>query len=279
MRFVFRLFGFGLLALILLVVAAGFFLDRGARAAVEKGVSYALGVPTSAGSVSVRPMQGSLGISELAISNPAGFSEHAFLRLDKAALSVQLSSLMKDVVEVPSLELSGIQLHLEGRGAKTNYGAILDNLKRLGSPAGTKPSPPSAEQGTQKRFIVHDLLIRNTTVEGDFSLASPLGNLANTKTAVNVPEIHLKDVGNGKSLSLPELSAQILKALLEAAASGNIPGLAGDITKDLQQSLSNLEKQAHEIEKGVEDALKGLNSGSTPKDVDNALKGVFKKKN
>ena len=114
MRFVFRLFGFGLLALILLVVAAGFFLDRGARAAVEKGVSYALGVPTSAGSVSVRPMQGSLGISELAISNPAGFSEHAFLRLDKAALSVQLSSLMKDVVEVPSLELSGIQLHLEG---------------------------------------------------------------------------------------------------------------------------------------------------------------------
>ncbi len=262
MRFVIRLVAIGLLLLVVLGVAAAFLLDRGARIAVEKGVSYALAVPTTAGSVSIRPLQGSVGLADLSIANPKGFSDQSFLKMDKAAMNVRLSSLMSDVVEVPSLELSGINLRLEGRGAKTNYAAILDNLKRLDTPADPNKQPDLNTQGSQKRFIVHDLTIRKVTIEADYALDSPLGNLASTKAAVSLPEIHLKDVGNGKSLTLAELSAQILQALLQAAASGNIPGLSGSVAKDLKSNLSGLEVKAKEIEKEVKDALKDL--GKSP---------------
>jgi len=257
MRVVIRLVAIALVVLLLLGVAAALFLDRGARIAVEKGVTYAMAVPASAGGVSIRPMQGSVALEELQIANPAGFSDKKFLKLGQATLHVRLGSLMKDVVDVPSLELSGIVLRLEGRGTSTNYGAILENLKRLGSGDGKK-APAPEEQGTQKRFVIHDLTIRDTTVEADFALDSPLGQLANTKGAVTLPVIHLTEVGNGESLSLPELSKQILTALLQEAASGNVPGLSGDIAKDLKGNLSGIEQRAKEIGKGLEDVFKDL---------------------
>ncbi|HUR29145.1 MAG TPA: hypothetical protein VM509_13230 [Planctomycetota bacterium] len=256
MRVVIRLVAIALVLLLLLGVAAALFLDRGARIAVEKGVTYALAVPTSAGSVSIRPLQGSVALSKLDVANPAGFSESKFLTLGNATVHVRIGSLMGDVVEVPKLELDGIHLRLEGRGLKTNYGAILDNLKRHGG--GEKKEPDAEEQGTQKRFIVHDLLIRDTQVEGDFTLDSPLGQLANTKGAVTLPEIHLTELGNGESLSLPELTEKILRALLEAAASGNVPGFSGDVAKDLKNSLSGLEEKAKGLEKDFKDVLEGF---------------------
>jgi hypothetical protein len=256
MRVVIRLVAVGLLILLVVGIAAAFFLDRGARIAVERGVGYALAVKTSVGSVSIRPMQGSVDLAALSIANPAGFSDHAFLTLDDVSLSVKLSSLLKDEVDVPSLELSGLKLRLEGRGTKTNYATILDNLKRLESTTGAPKEPQGDEQGTQKRFVIHELWIRNTTVEGDFALDSPLGQLASTKAAASLPEIHLQEVGNGKSLSLPELSAQILKAILEAAAKGNIPGLSGDLAKDLEHDLSDLKSKARDVEHGIKDLFK-----------------------
>ncbi|MEO6708441.1 MAG: hypothetical protein ABI054_14400, partial [Planctomycetota bacterium] len=246
-----------LVLVLLLGVAAAFYLDRGARIAVEKGVSYALAVPTTAGSVSIRPMQGTLGLEKLHIANPPGFSDQAFLKLDQASMHLSVASLLKDVVEVPSLELSGIQLRLEGRGLKTNYGAILENLKRLGGGGGAD-KPDADQQGTQKRFVIHELWIRNTSVEGDFTLDSPIGNLGNTKAAMTLPEIHLTEVGNGKSLTLAELTEQILRALLEAAASGKVPGFSGDLAKDLEKSLSGLKDRADELAPGLGDALKDV---------------------
>jgi hypothetical protein len=265
MRVFIRLVAIALVLLLLLGVAAALFLDRGARIAVEKGVTYALAVPTTAGSVSIRPMQGSVALAELDVDNPPGFSESKFLSLENATVHVTLGSLMDDVVEVPSLELTGIHLRLEGRGLKTNYGAILDNLKRHGS-GEKQPEPDADEQGTQKRFLVHDLVIRDVQVEGDFTLDSPLGQLASTKGAVTLPEIHLTELGNGESLTLAELTEKILRALLEAAAKGDVPGFSGDVANDLKNSLSGFEEKAKELEKGFQDVLEGFGKKKPPEE-------------
>jgi uncharacterized protein involved in outer membrane biogenesis len=247
-----------LLFLVALGFAASMFLDRGARIAVEKGVSYALDVPTSAGSVSIHPFSGSVGLNDLSISNPAGFSAKPLLALKEATMGVQMSSLMSDVVEVSSLELSGIQLRLEGRGMKTNYAVILDSLARFDSADKQNGKPAKEAQGSQKRFLIHDLVIRNASFEVDYALDSPLVKVGNTGAALTLPEIRLKDIGNGKSLSLAELSMLIFKALLQAASSGNIPGLSAEVAKDLGKNLSGLAERAGELGKDVEGALKGL---------------------
>ena len=116
MRFILRLLLVAFVVLLALVLGLYLLIDRGASAAVEKGVSYALAVPASVGGVKLQPFDGIIGIEELSISNPAGFSDQPMLGLKRALLHVQLSSLMGDLVEVQSFELDGVG------GAATSLG-------------------------------------------------------------------------------------------------------------------------------------------------------------
>ncbi len=258
MRLILRLLLVAFFVLLALALALYLLLDRGASAAVEKGVSYALAVPASVGGVKLHPFDGVIGIEDLSISNPAGFSDRPMLGMKLGLLHVRMSSLMGELVEVQSFELDGIHLRLEGRGTQTNYGVIQKNLARLGGGAGQGDRPAVEEPGSQKRFVIRDLVIRNTTVEVDYALDPALGKLGSGAASATIPELHLEDVGNGKSLSIAELSSEIFKALLEAAASGKIPGLSGDVVKDLAKSLAEHPENAVEIGKGVESTLKGV---------------------
>jgi len=265
-----------LVAVVLLLLAffAGLMLlDRGAALAVEKGATHALAVPTEVGSVSIRPFRGSIGLAELSVANPEGFSAQPCLALGSGSMNVDLSSLMKDTVEVPSLELSGVHLRLEGRGMKTNYGALLDNLKRLdGGEAG---KPDGAPSESQKRFIVRELVIRDVLVEADYELDSPLGQVASSHTSVSLPEIRLSNLGNGESLDLAQLSAEIFRALIQAAASGQVSGLSGDIVGDLKKSLEGFKSGAKDSG-GLEQLGRDLEAGT--KDAVKGVKDLFKKK-
>ncbi len=257
MRFLLRFFVIGMLLLVGLGFGAAMFLDRGARIGVEKGVTFALNVPCTLDSVSIRPLDGSVALSELSIANPEGFSDQPLLGMEAASLQVSMSSLLDDIVEVQKLELTGIQLRLEGRGLKTNYGAILDNLARFES-GEKQPKPDSEDSKPGKRFMIRELLIRNATVTADYALDSSLGSLGGTNATVTLPEIRLTDLGNGQSLTIEELSTKIFRALIEAAATSNTPGLSGDLAKDLQRSLSGLGGVDLGSEKGVKEILKGV---------------------
>jgi hypothetical protein len=256
MRSFLRLLAFAAVLLVLLAVGALYFLDRGAKAAVERGVTHALSVKTTVGSVSVRPFAGTLDIEGLRLANPEGFSSNAMLELGSAGMEVGLGSLMEDVVQVPKFELSGIHLRLEGQGAKTNYGTVLGRLKGGGE---TKPAPPEggAKEGG-KRFIVKELVIRDTTIVADYTLHESLGKTGSASGRIEVPEIRLQDVGNGKPLSVPELTLEIFRALLDAAASGKLPGISAELSQDLQKDLSELGDRARELGKEVEGALGGV---------------------
>lgn len=268
MRILRRLLLLALVLVLLLGFAGALLLDRGAALAVEKGATRALAVPTEVSSVTIHPFRGSIGLADLSVANPAGFSEQPCLALDAGSMQVDMSSLMKDTVLVPSLELSGVRLRLEGRGTQTNYGALLENLKRHDSGEPGKSQPETTDAGSQKRFLVRELVIRDVIVEADYALDSPLGQLASSRTQVTLPEIRLHDIGNGKSLSLAQLSAEIFRALIAAAASGQLPGISGDIASDLRRSLEQfksgadgsggLKQLGRDLESGVKDAAKGL---------------------
>lgn len=242
--------------LVLLGIGAFLFLDHGAKLAVEKGVSSALAVPVTADSVSIKPFAGSVALAGLSVSNPPGFSQSPFLDLRAASLQVTLGSLMKDVVEVPRLELSGIHLRLEGRGTKTNYGALLEHLDG-GEPKEPKKEPkPGGGEG--KRFLIRELVIRDVTVDADYALEGSLKKLSGAQATATLPELTLKDIGNGEGLTIRQLSARILRALLEAAGSGKLPGLSADLSENLKKSLSDYGARAERLKSEVGGALEGV---------------------
>ena len=218
-----------LILLVAAVAAAAFSIDRIVSEGIERGGSYALGVPTRVGFVRLRLLDGGFRLRGLRVANPPGFDEPHFLRLGSAAVDVDLGSLRQDVVEVPLFALDGIDVALEREGSKTNYEAILQNLERFESgeaPIEEKRSQPEEGEpsATQKRFIVKQIVISDVNALLEWS------GVASDETAlkVSIPEIRLRDIGadNAQGVVMAELTDIIVKAILGAIAQHgtNLPG-------------------------------------------------------
>ena len=231
--------GIALVGLIVLIVLVAFvMIDSIAKAGVEKGSTYALGVPTTLDAADVKVFGGEFDMDGLTVSNPEGFDSPHFLALGNGGVSVELGSLTSDVVELPTLTLDKISVYLQRANGETNYGAIMENLKRFES-GDPPPDTPKTEGG--KGFVIDRVLITNVKVNID--LAPLPGGLSEAaKMEVNVPEIELTDLGKGdtKPMEIAEIVATIVKAILVAVAenAGNLPG---DLGASLQAGLGQLQ--------------------------------------
>lgn len=219
-----------------LVGGAMIFIDSIARKGVEEGSTYALAVPTTLDSADVGVLSGSFEMKGLTVANPEGFSTPHFLKLGSGGVKVSLGSLREDVVTLPNLALSDIDINVQQTAGGSNVGAILNNLKRFES--GEKPKTPEPA-GEAKRFIVNELRIENVKVHVN---AAPLGGQGMT-TTLNVPEIVMKDIGSdtGKGVLLGELADIVVKALVGAIRDAGGDILPADLLNQLDSGLADLE--------------------------------------
>jgi hypothetical protein len=244
-----RFLAAALAALVLLAVAVFFYLGPLLGKAIERGAESALGVETSIDSVRPGLLSGRLELSGLRVANPPGFASPDFLSLREGRLAVGLASLRADTVEIPELTLEGIELHLERKvRAGTNYGAILDHLRRFETTEASKPAEASAgEEAPSKKFVIRELLIQD--VAARLRLAPELGRLM--EADVEVPEIRLENVGSGAEggVRLDELSGVILRVVLDAVVRKR--GDLGATGRDLQLRLRGLDQVAGAVAGGL----------------------------
>ena len=260
MKTIVRLLAIGLLILLLLVGGLVTYIDRIAQAAVERGASTALGVTTTLGGVHIGFVSGKFSIENLAVANPPGFAKPQFLNLGRAELHLPLRALLDDPIIVPSIELRDIELTLERSGKRTNYGAILDNLDRLGSAEEPAPDaePPSEGEEPARRFVIREL--RVTDAPAQAGLAAGGTRLAGV--TVELPDIVLHDIGAGEAAGIPleQVVALLTQKLLEAVAK-NGSGLPGALTRELNAQLGKL----------------GLDAGALPSSAAKAGKQIEQK--
>jgi len=278
-----------IIVIILAVVALFLYIDQAAKAGIERGATYALGVETTLEKADVGVFSGEFALSGLNVANPAGFDTPHFLHLNDGGVAVDLPSLRQDTVELPTLQLTGLDMNLEKKQGKSNYDVILANLKRLES--GEKPKD---ESGEGKDFIVREILIRDVNVQVD--LLPMGGELSRVK--VPIDEIRLTDVGTGDqgAIKFSELFDVLLKAIF-AAIVQNGGDLPGEVLGELQNGLAGLQslgdmgigaatviegqvqelagslgKTAEELGKGLGEATGGLED--LGKQADEGLKGL-----
>jgi hypothetical protein len=231
----------GVVGLVVVVVGGLLlYIDQAAKAGVEAGGTYALGVDTKLDGMDIGILAGSVQMDELNVTNPPGFETPHFLHLGQGRVAVSLGTLMEDKVVLPELTLSNLSLNLENKQGKSNYQAILDNLKKFESKDGGKAEKPKEEPSPQekeggKTFVIERVTIQDVNVQVDLL---PVGGKL-TRTPVKIEKIELKDVGTGsdKGLKMEELTALLMKAILKAVAekgSGLLPGnIAGELTAGL----------------------------------------------
>ncbi len=268
-------------------------LDHLVKKGVETGATYAMGVETTLGSADLSVLGGGIKLDRLRVANPQGYQSPHFLAMDRSQVQVALRSLTGDTVEVPLIELGGIDVNLEKREGKANYSVILANLGRFesGEPA---PDQPPAEEGG-KRMVIHKLLIEDITVHVDLL---PVGGSL-TRQEITIPRIEMQDIGSDtdKGVLISEISSIVLKAVLKSVIDSGIQ-LPGDVLKDLSGSLANLDSvgqfgvqvvgdvgsQVTEIGQQIGEQVGQIGEkageavGDVTKGVTEGIGGLFKKK-
>ncbi len=225
------------LLLVVAVVGSLLYIDRIARIGIERGGTFALGVPTTLDRADVGVFSGEFAMSGLRVANPAGFEGSHFLTLAEGGVAVDLGTLRQETVELPRLHLSGIDVVLDRRGGTSNYETILANLKRLESGARSAEDPaPDSEEET--RFTVHEVRIRDLVVH--VNLLASGGELTQTRLAID--EVALNDVGSDTTggMLLSELWGVIVKAVFEAIVEKGDDIIPREILGTLQSGLAGL---------------------------------------
>ncbi|MEO0483726.1 MAG: hypothetical protein AAF138_08870 [Planctomycetota bacterium] len=251
MRWVKRLVLLGFVGIFLLLIAGigvMVFIDRIAKEAIERGGTYAMGVPVTVASADVGVLSGRFGLTQLEVANPQGFAPEPFLALGDGGVEASLGTLRSEAIELPEFTLSGVDLRIERTAAGANYQKILDQLQRFESgepPADTAPeTDPDADEGP--RVVIRKVVIEDVTVHFDvvpLNLPAMAKELVTTQAVVD--RIELTDLGAEEcGVPLSQALAIIAKALMSVAAetAGDL-GLTG-IGGDLTGRLSDLDSLA-----------------------------------
>ena len=258
------LFKIALVLLVLLgLLIGGLFLsiDKLAKSAVEKGGTLALGTPTHAGKVDLSIFKGRLELENLAVENPQGYGESNFFALQRAAFQVDPESMQNDVIRVPELTISGVDLTLIKNSRGTNYGQILDHLKRFEQTAKEASSEPE-KSAPSKKFVVDRILIENVNASADMEV---LGRKFDP-VAVTVPTIEIKNFGTADGAKTPaDILSKVVREVLDAVMKEGKNLLPTEMLSDLQGQLAGLKgdllDQGKEKLQGLTEGVKGKVEG------------------
>ncbi|MHC4294700.1 MAG: DUF748 domain-containing protein [Planctomycetota bacterium] len=196
--------------LVVLVAAGSLAIDSLARAGLESGATYAMGVETSVEELDLGILSGRLAIGGLRFANPEGFSSEHLMRSGQFELEMRPGSVFQETVELNRFELDSLDVNIEQRAAGSNVAKVIDNLKRFGGD-GTKGEPKDKEG---KKVKVDRISIKN--VVAHFHLLPELA--PGGPITVEIPEIVLTDVtsDNAGGVAVARLVSRIVPAILAA---------------------------------------------------------------
>ena len=259
-----------LVLVLLVLVAAGvawYYIDSLARTGIERGATYALGVPTTVHKADVGLLSGTLRVDRLTVANPEGFKTPHLASVKRLDLGIATGTLLEETILVSRFELDGVDLHIEQKVGKSNVSTVLDEIKkRAGEGEPAEPKPDEGEQAAPggKKIKADRIVIRNVTAHLQ---VLPLGGKISTLD-VEVPEIVLENVSsdNAEGLAVAELTRRILPAILTAVIKkgrGKLPGMdfdglaadVGETTAALGEGARGLVEQVGKGAGGLLDAI------------------------
>ncbi len=208
-------------------------IDKFAKAAVEYGGEYAMGVETTVDSMDVAVKTGAVEMTGLNIANPQGFDTSHFFQLASASAEVDKDTLFKDAIIIPTVVLRGIDVTLDKGNNPSNYNQILENLSRFESGEGA-PADASKEG---KNVIIKSLILEDINIH----LANMPGiSLLAGDVAINIPQIELKNIGEQESMNAGDIFGLVVKTVMAAAVESGGGIIPSDVLGELGNGLSGL---------------------------------------
>lgn len=178
-------------------------------------ITEKMGIPVNIGSIGMWPSK--TVIHRFTIDNPFGFSHRKAFKADDIVIKYRFGSLTAEPSEIDLIVLDGVYLNIELRdksGKDNNWAAIAAQMP---------------EHKSNKRVIIHKLIIRNMTVETQGAGANALG-ISGTR---HFDEMEFNEIDSADGFPTKELISRIFQDV------------------GLMQYIQNLIKPVQQIQKAL----------------------------
>ena len=214
------------------------------------------------GSADISVLTGSGTLSDFYLGNPAGFTMPSAVEGGTIRVTVVKDSLTTDRIIIEEIYVDSPTISYEKRGKTDNFQAIVNNIKKaVGSEDKAADTPAESEgagTGSQKTIQINHFIVKNGKINVGGSLLDVFGSEA---MGIDLPDIHLKDIGKEKETTPAEAFALILSEM------------TGDVTGTVTQFGKQLSETLGKAMEGAGDAVKG--AGKAGESVGGAIKGLF----
>jgi len=237
------------LVVVVVFAAAFFYLDSIVKTGIEAEGSDVLGTSVSVSSVSISPLSGSGTIRGLTIENPEGFTEDNIIQLGEVTVSLNLSSLLGDIIEIYEVSVIEPVITYETKITTDNIRALLVNL----------PSTPGAANEDVAVDAGKGLIIK------EFNLREAQVNLIASiiEQSVVLGDIQLLDIGTeNQAATVSQALEKIVGAVSERILNAEMPSLnalreavQGRLQEGTQQAEEALGQSVEEISSRLRNIL------------------------
>jgi hypothetical protein len=239
----------GVIALIIVVVVALFYLGPIVKAGVERVGPQVAKVPVKLDGASISIFNGNGELKGFVLGNPEGFKTPEAVKVGTVAISLVPKSVMAKKVIVRSVRIEGPEITYEAGLGGSNIGKLLDNMKSTES-----QEKSGATNTSSKALQVDEFVITGAKVNVS---ATMLGGSAAT---LPLPEIRLTGLGQGpEGITPAELSTKAFGAVVDAAAKAvassalNLGKLTGGASEG---AAKEVQESAKKFGSGVSDLFK-----------------------
>ncbi|MDM7985834.1 MAG: AsmA family protein [Smithella sp.] len=248
------------------IIGVRFFGGQALKKGIEYGGTTAMKVGVSLDDAKLSILGGNVELDGLKIQNPSGYQHPEFLTMGKAAVQLNIKSLLSETVEIDKIQLDQIQLTIEQKGLTTNN--LQEILNSLPKSEGT--APQSGQSSSGKKLLIKELAINGVQVKAKLL---PIPGKADTVT-LKLNPIVMNDLGSDKPINTAELTSKIIKAIAGGVAEQGKDLLPLDMVNSIGSGFAEQGKEI--IDKASKGVLEGV--GEVGKGATDALKGIFQKK-
>jgi quinol monooxygenase YgiN len=216
------------------------------------------------GSADISVLSGSGTLSDFYLGNPAGFKMPSAIECGTIRVKVNTDSLTKDKIIIEEIFVDSPVISYEKRGNTDNFQTIVNNIKKTvaGEQKTDTAEEKQTETGSEKSIQINDFIVKNGKINLGGSLLDVVGEQG---MGIDLPDIHLKDIGKDKETTPAEAFAQILSQM-----TGDVRGSISEVSKQLQEAVgkamegaTGAVKDAGKAGESVGGAIKGLFGGSS----------------
>jgi hypothetical protein len=189
-----KLIKFGLLGIVILIIAVvvglGLTLDSAVKKGVETVGPMVIKVPVTLDSVKLSLLSGGGSVNGLVVGNPEGFKAPSAIQVGHSSVAVSVGSVFSDKIVVKSVVVKAPEITFETDLKRNNLNQILKNMEQAVGGTDTHAPPADAKKANRK-LQVNEFILTGGKINVTVT------SLAGASIIVPLPEISFKDLGTG----------------------------------------------------------------------------------